>query len=524
MSPSEPQPDDARTAELVAYLDGELPEDAARRIEQQLATDDEYRRQLGELDQAWSALEALPTATVDDKFARTTIEMVAVAAEKDLTHRSATETADRRRRMLKFAAGGLATIAVGFVAARLIMPSQNRALIADLPTIARIDELTQIGDIGFLRGLSHLDIQQFTSDDDSRTRPIEFEIPIGSWDNPEDRRRWVEHLASDQKAELAGRLQRFESLPGGPGGQRQMRDLEEQIAQADDSATLERTMAAYSQWLSGQKSGEQALLREGSAAQRLQEVKRLLKQDNREAGHKLTPEEEQRVRAAVNAFADQHRSELMEQFRRFNPDAARRAEKQPKFVNMMATWLSARDEKLRDELQTQVKDALNESNRAYLESLKPFEQARRLGRWVWEATSLKVGPEELERFFSETLTNDEREELLNLPQAEFQSQLERWYAASQLGIPKADWATFDNSGRFGRMTPAGPNIDRPRDRGEGPRGREGPPPRGERRSNRGPGDGLPDGPPPGGPPRGDRSRPGPPPDEPDGPPPGPPPR
>ena len=94
MSSSDLQPDDARTQELVAYLDGELPDAAARRVEHLLATDDEYRRQLGELDQAWSALDSLPTPTVDDKFARTTIEMVALAAQQDLNHRTAAETAD----------------------------------------------------------------------------------------------------------------------------------------------------------------------------------------------------------------------------------------------------------------------------------------------------------------------------------------------------------------------------------------------------------------------------------------------
>ena len=187
--------------------------------------------------------------------------------------------------------------------------------------IARIDELTQIGDIDFLRDLSKLDIQQFISDDDTRARPVEFEIPFGDWSNPEDRRQWVEHLASDQKAELAGRLQRFESLPGGTDEQRRIRDLEQQIVHADDSATLQRTMAAYAQWLSGLKSGEQASLSEGSSANRLQKIAEFLKRGNRETTHKLTPDEEQSLRAGVAKFADQHRSELLERFHRDNPDA-----------------------------------------------------------------------------------------------------------------------------------------------------------------------------------------------------------
>ena len=35
--------------------------------------------------------------------------------------------------------------------------------------IARIDELMQIGDIDFLRGLTKLNIQQFIGDDDSQS-------------------------------------------------------------------------------------------------------------------------------------------------------------------------------------------------------------------------------------------------------------------------------------------------------------------------------------------------------------------
>src|SRR5450755_655913 len=182
MSTSSTQPDDARTQELVAYLDGELPDEAARRVEQRLATDDDYRRQLGELDQAWSALEALPTPTVDDKFARTTIEMVTLAAERDLSQLSTAAAADRRRRLTWAAACGLALVVAGFAAARLFVPGQNRALMADLPVIARIDELAQIGDVDFLRGLSKLDIQQF-SEDDTRAHPAEFDIPSGSWED-----------------------------------------------------------------------------------------------------------------------------------------------------------------------------------------------------------------------------------------------------------------------------------------------------------------------------------------------------
>ena len=85
-SVTDPQPDPAAD-EIVAYLDGELAPQDCRRVESRLATDEEYRQELHELDRAWEALDVLPASTVDDGFARTTIELACVAAEADLYRR-----------------------------------------------------------------------------------------------------------------------------------------------------------------------------------------------------------------------------------------------------------------------------------------------------------------------------------------------------------------------------------------------------------------------------------------------------
>ena len=64
---TDPQPDPV-TDEIVAYLDGELAPQDSRRVESRLATDEEFRQELNELDRAWDALDALPAATVDDNY------------------------------------------------------------------------------------------------------------------------------------------------------------------------------------------------------------------------------------------------------------------------------------------------------------------------------------------------------------------------------------------------------------------------------------------------------------------------
>ena len=137
MSTSPSQSDTPETDELVAYLDGELTADECRHVERRLASDADYRRRLTELEQAWSALEALPPTVVDDDFARTTIEMVTVAAEREAQAVAAAQATVGRRTTYWLAAAGLAIALAAFAAARTFLPSQNRSLVADLPVIAQ---------------------------------------------------------------------------------------------------------------------------------------------------------------------------------------------------------------------------------------------------------------------------------------------------------------------------------------------------------------------------------------------------
>ncbi len=90
--------------QLVAYLDGELDSQSCRRIEELLAVDPEVRRKLHWLERTWEMLDELDTAPVGEDFTRTTLEMVAVAAEKDV--RKIQEQAPRRRRRMWLVLGG----------------------------------------------------------------------------------------------------------------------------------------------------------------------------------------------------------------------------------------------------------------------------------------------------------------------------------------------------------------------------------------------------------------------------------
>ena len=82
MDHSKPAPEDLERMdeELTAYLDGELVGETLRAIEQRLASDELFRQRLQLLDRSWSLLDKLPKQEIDQKFAATTVEMVALHA------------------------------------------------------------------------------------------------------------------------------------------------------------------------------------------------------------------------------------------------------------------------------------------------------------------------------------------------------------------------------------------------------------------------------------------------------------
>ncbi len=139
--------------QLVAYLDGELSDEQVRYVERLLAEDPNCRLRLQQLRQTWELLDFLPSGSVGQSFAQTTVEMVALQAQKSATSLRARW---RRTNWLFYSAAAAALLAVGLTAYLLtqrVLSAPNRELARDLPVIENLDLYHHVDGIEFLRQL-----------------------------------------------------------------------------------------------------------------------------------------------------------------------------------------------------------------------------------------------------------------------------------------------------------------------------------------------------------------------------------
>jgi hypothetical protein len=411
--------------ELVAYLDGEMDASESRRLEERLANEPDLRRALEELERTWNLLDELEPPPLDEDFTRTTLEMVAVAADEDASCRRAEAPRRRRRRWIAAAVGLLAAAAAGLGGVALLAPDPNAQLRRDLPILESLNQYRQVDGVDFLRLL----VRDKVFADDADETPAAWPGDIGA-------------MTADQKEELSRHRQQFAAL--GTAEQQRIRQLHEQLLQEPDGAKLREVMNRYCQWLSAQPAYRGAQLLELKPPAR---IKQIQQEQGRVAGKRLEVKDLEAIARWTEQYATEHEAQLLEILSK--SARARLAKLSPAMRHrvVLATlcqrWQSGNPDShpaITDAETADLLSRLSPELRGRLESKPAAEQSRlwaacirQAARWQItarraEGLSLFSGlDDQLADYFEFQLTAEERDHLMSLPADEMQQRLRELY-------------------------------------------------------------------------------------------------
>jgi hypothetical protein len=141
--------------DLVAYVDGELPESHAQTIATKLTKSATARREVEMLEKTWELLDYLPRPEVTEQFSEKTIsyirrlELKGNSWEPILVAWSA-----RLGRIAAYLLIASTFVAAGYALTRWVWPDPTTRLIRDLTMAENLDEYRDVGSFEFLSQLA----------------------------------------------------------------------------------------------------------------------------------------------------------------------------------------------------------------------------------------------------------------------------------------------------------------------------------------------------------------------------------
>ena len=440
---------------IVAYLDGELSAEESTLVEQQLATDEQFRQELQGVERAWTALDELPMSVVTDDFSRTTMEMLVDVARQDVEAKTIALPIRRRRRRTNFTVLAMASVLFGALIFRVFWQNPNRRLLADLSAIQNVDVYSQFESADFLRQLQrHLgdDWKSALADAselDARAHPLQLVTTQA------ERKAWLTSISPNDQATLRAKFNRYRELT--VQQQAELGLLDQQIATAEDREQLLQTMFDYQQWLNELPPSEQFEYRElDSDSERAKRVSRAMKKAVSAEKFELNDEQLQELfselRPYISKIAEKNKSEFMKEFSNWSPFEQQNFREKPPPEQIMRKFLLTKRpspgqyseffEHVTKSLPTDVGHAFEE--------LPPREKTARLMGWMRQAHSMlsksrthwkrsdkrrgarNITEQELADFFVEDLNPTEKERLLALPRDKMKTRLENLYQGRML--------------------------------------------------------------------------------------------
>ena len=198
--------DSPKSERLVSYLDGELGEEAAAEVEQQLAREPTVRQEVEQLARTYEMLDLLPAARAPEDFSQKTItaiqsksfvengeageaETVLVEVSTARPERPAGRWRDRVSRWGVRAVGLLGFLfvaSVGFNSTFKRDTSDLDLLLRDFPIIERLNQYREAGSLEFLEQLkdSELFDENQQADSDTTIDDTAINDTVGNSDEP----------------------------------------------------------------------------------------------------------------------------------------------------------------------------------------------------------------------------------------------------------------------------------------------------------------------------------------------------
>ncbi len=140
--------------DLVAYLDGELPDEKANQIDQVIARSEVARHEVEALARTFELLDVLPALRASEDFAGKTLTSLKAMEEPFILENQwwfvyATRTAKMACWIGSLVASGW----IGFELTRHWIPNPTEQVLSDLPVIENLHQYREVTDFEFLRQL-----------------------------------------------------------------------------------------------------------------------------------------------------------------------------------------------------------------------------------------------------------------------------------------------------------------------------------------------------------------------------------
>jgi hypothetical protein len=466
---------------LVAYLDGELEADDARKVEELLSSDGSARQYVHSLEKTWDLLDQLPRADVNEMFTRTTIEMVAVSAKEVLEAERSAIPAKKRRSLVVGGAVLLAAAIAGYILARGLWPSENEQLLADLPVLERLDAYFYAGNLEFLKKVESDGLLQFSLETAGRSSAA---VAPALDETLAERKARLAALPSEELEQLKRSQERFAKLP--PSEKERLRQFHQELVNDPNTEKLTAVLSSYYVLLKRLPPTARAELSQLSPLDRAERVSHFMADQAKRSGRfplfvrlyrVLTDEDRDVIRAWTMEMVKGREPAFFEQL------ANKSTFEQNKQV---LEKLAARDTALMEPRPEEVDALLLRLRKPVREFLKQSERPESSsGQWqslVWNALSLpSLTSEELSEFYK-TLSDEDRDRLMASSPNNISAELKRKYFESQTPGLLQRFFRMEGPGMGGGRGRQGSGPFGPRggSRPEPPNG-QGPP--GERRPN-----------------------------------------